>query len=106
MNFDRLDTAAKIRGTYCLLLDRACQASLVHTGTLGMQKKQNKKRSYILKNHLGGRQTKVFTCAPPLPFNLTAGQTLNQTCSLEIFLLKLTCSFYGGAMMPCVCESE
>lgn len=67
MSVDRLGKATKDGGTYCLLLDRACQASLVHMGTLGIKNKQKiKKHSCILKNHfLGGRADKgVYTCSP------------------------------------------
>lgn len=59
--------------TYCLLLDRACQVSLVHMGTLRRKKEiKNKNYRYILEggrhSYICGRQAKVFIRAPPTFF--------------------------------------
>lgn len=72
-----LHSLKEIRVTYCLLLDRACQASLVHMGTLEIQKIQKIKTQLHFKEPFqvweAGKGLYMWAPSPCFLFTMTAG---------------------------------
>lgn len=98
-----LHSLKEIWATYCLLLDRACQASLVHMGTLEIRKIQKIKTQLRFKEPFQVWEAEDLWWyvgpLPLLPFHHDSRLDSKSTRHLETFWMKFTCSFYGGVVM-------